>query len=165
MAASGCRRWTRGAAAPIFHVKDKVPTYAELGLDKRVGPEPPSDVPPPSDGDAPPPEPEIEIEVQRAGELGDVFQHPAARGAGEFEADMFDGATFGAFGRHGSLRVRARPGGREGLQAASRDGARRPGHPAQVHAPAPHVLRRGTARHTACQTLDVASPCSGNVRD
>lgn len=52
-----------------FHVKGKLelPTYAELGLDKREGPLPP-DAPPPSDDDAPPeeqaPAPD-EVEIDR----------------------------------------------------------------------------------------------------
>jgi hypothetical protein len=43
--------------------KDKVPTYAEIGLDKREGAQPDPDAPPPSDDDAPPSEgtPIIEI--------------------------------------------------------------------------------------------------------
>lgn len=42
---------------------DKIPTYAELGLDKREGPQPDPDAPPPNDADAPASEGEPVIEI------------------------------------------------------------------------------------------------------
>ena len=83
--------------------KDKVPTYADLGLDKREGPKPPSDVPEPRDEDAPPereraverdddgavaesatPEPESEVEIDR-----DTWCTPPwiAEAIGDFDLD------------------------------------------------------------------------------
>ncbi len=43
--------------------KDKIPSYADLGLDKREGAQPPDDLPPPSDEDEPP---EVAAEREQA---------------------------------------------------------------------------------------------------